>query len=236
MRFPSLTLERTLQIDDKTRLNASLSFTSGETITDIEIEPEVGEGYISVFNSDSDKWYLDWAYEVDGGKTASVRITTDIGTKTKSYDFDVLTIEDDSLFSDDNDLFPHEPDIVNFLPSGKNSWLFVHRKAQERILAYLDEQRIWHDDGTRYTKAEIATITDDEVRDQFRQWSVFQTLLIIFESLQVSVGDRFQEKKEEYMKLRDQSRNRASLRLDQDKDEVLDDYTISIRSTRLVRR
>jgi hypothetical protein len=38
MIFPSLTFENTLQVDDKTRINASRSFvTQGETITNVEI-------------------------------------------------------------------------------------------------------------------------------------------------------------------------------------------------------
>jgi len=237
MIFPSLSHEKVLQVNDKTRLDASRSFvTSGETVTDIEIRPDALEAFVSVFNSDSDKWFLDWAYEVDGTKTVTVRITTDLSSKERSYDLDVLLIDDDSLFSADSDLIPYETDVLNYLPKGKNSYLYAHRKAQEIIIAYLDEQRIWNNDGSRITKEEIAAITDNDIRTQFNQWSTFQTLLIIFESIQVSNGDIFQEKKQEYQNMRDSARKRSALRLDLDKNSVLDDVPYDIRTLKMVRR
>lgn len=230
MIFPSLTLESVLQVDDKTRLIASMSFvTNDETITDVEIQPEASESFISVFNSgDDDRWYLDWAYEIDGLKDVSVRVTTDLGTRTKTYSIDVLTEEVDALFSNDNDLFPYEPTLNNYLPVGKNTFIYAHRAAQNKILAYLDEQRIWKNDGERFTKFDI---TDKE---EFNRWSVFQTLLIIFEGSQVSTNDLYQEKKLEYEKEMLSARNRASLRLDFDGDGELE--IANIRTTRLIRR
>lgn len=237
MIFPSLTFENTLQVDDKTRINASRSFvTQGETITNVEIQPEALSGYISVFNSDNDKWYLDWAYETEGSKTISVRITSDMGTKTKTYITDILTEAEDALLSDDNDILPYEPTLLRFLPKGKNSFKYAHRASQDKILAYLDEQRIYKNDKSRYTKHDLATITDPEFKYQFKQWSSFQTLLIIFESIQVSVNDVFEEKRQQYDNDMRQHRNRASLRLDQNGDGVLDNVVYNIRTARLIRR
>lgn len=231
MIFPKLTLETVLQIEDMTRMDASLSrTTAGETITDVEIQPEATESFYSVFNSDPDKWYLDWAYETDGAKVISIRITTDLGTKTKTYDIDVLTKEDDALFSEDNDIFPYEPNLYKYLPRGKTSFTYAHRASQKKILAYLDEQRIWKADGTRYTKEDIVD------KEEFNRWSMFQTLLIIFESIQVSNNDIFQEKREEYENEMRQARNRASLRLDSDGDGVNEEIPYNIRTTRLYRR
>jgi hypothetical protein len=61
-------------------------------------------------------------------------------------------------------------------------------------------------------------------------------LLIIFESIQVSNGDIFQEKKLEYDNLMRQARNRAALRLDQDGDGIVDNNPYDMVTTRLVRR
>ncbi len=44
MIFPSLTIETLLQVEDKTRLDAQLSFISGDdtdSITDVLIQPEI---------------------------------------------------------------------------------------------------------------------------------------------------------------------------------------------------
>ena len=239
MIFPKLTLETVLQTEDKTRLNASMSFISNsvDTVTDVLIKPEASESFITVFNSDSDKWYLDWAYVTGGAKTVTVKVITDAPSEREvTYDTHVYTKSEDSLFSGDSDLIGYEPDILNYLPKGKNSYLYAHRKAQDIIIAYLDEQRIWNEDGSRITKEEIAAITDDEIRDQFKQWSTYETLLIIFNSIQVSNDDIFEEKKKYYATLRKGSRNRSALRLDRDKDTVLDTTAYDIRTIRMLRR
>ena len=240
MIFPSLTTETVMQIEDKFRLDASKSFISGEveSVTDILIQPELTESFISVFNSDSDKWYLDWAYQTDGMKTVSLRVETDLtpAGRTRAYSVNCLSVVDDSLFSSDSDLIPYEPDIMNYLPRGKNSYLYAHRKSQDIIIAYLDEQRIWKRDNSRITKEDIASISDNEVREQFKQWSTFQTLLIIFESIQVSNGDIFQEKKVEYSNMRDSARKRSALRLDLNGDSVIEETPYDIRTLKMVRR
>lgn len=238
--FPKLTFENVLQVEEKTRLNASLSFvTDDEEILDVLIEPESGNGFISVYNAgDNEKWFLDWAYSSEGMTDVSVRIDAASGDKTKSYlmGINVLSVDDDALLSTDNDIIPFEPDILNYLPKGKNSFIYAHRKAQERIVSYLDEQRIWRADGSRYTKQDLVNVIGDDFKEQFRQWSSFETLLIIFESLQVSVGDIFQEKKVEYVAARNGSRSRSALRLDQNGDNIEDTYAYDIRSTRMIRR
>lgn len=238
--FPALTFETVLQIEEKTRLDAGRSFvTNSENVTDILIQPTPLEAFISVYNGgDSDKWNLDWAYETDDIFDISVKIVADSGEKTKTYSsgINVLTVEIDALLSTDNDLMPFEPKIERYLPRGKNSFIYAHRKAQERILAYLDEQRMWKSDSSRYNKLDLYTVTDPEFKDQFRQWSTFETLLIIFESFQVSSGDIFNEKKSEYTELRNSARNRSALRLDQNGDGELDAVPYDIRTTRLYRR
>ena len=232
MIFPKLTLETVLQVDDKTRIDASDSFvTNGETVTDVEIEPEVGAGYISVFNLDQDKWYLDWAYETDGVKTVSVRVTSDApSVRTKSYTITVLTEAEDALFSVDTDLYPYEPNIKKYLPRGKNSFIYAHRAAQTKIIAFLDEQRVWKEDRSRYRKEDLVD------KEEFKFWSIFQTLLIIFESSQLGNADIFQEKRLDYENDMRAARNRGALRLDADGDGNVDDYPYDMKTTRLYRR
>lgn len=240
MIFPSMTFETVLQVEEKTRLDASRSFvTDDEVIIDVLIQPSSSDPFISVFNGgDSEKWSLDWAYDTDEFKDVAVQIIADSGSKTKTYmaGVNVLTEDIDALLSNDNDILPFEPKINRYLPSGKNSFIYAHRKAQERIIAYLDEQRMWKSDGSRYNKLDLSTVTDPEFKEQFKQWSSFETLLIIFESFQVSSGDVFQEKKNEYTALRNSARTRSALRLDQDGDGVLDEVPYDIRTTRLYRR
>lgn len=239
MIFPSLTLETVLQVDDKTRLNGQLSFVNqGEVISDILIQPEASEAFISVMNTDKRKWYLDWAYSTDGIKTVIIKIVTDVTPlgRTRSYNTNILTVDEDSLFSSDNDLVKFENDIFNYLPKGRNSFISAHRTAQDQIIAYLDEQRIWHADGSRITKQDIAAITDDEVREQFNQWSTYQTLMNILESNKVSNDDIFESKRSYYEDMRNSARKRSSLRLDLNKDGALDSVAYDVRTITMKRR
>lgn len=232
MIFPHLRYESLVQVSDKLRLDASKSFSNQGTITNIEIEPDTGVGFISIFNSNNEKWYIDWAYAVAGDKTVSLRVTTDAPlVVTETFDLSVISSEEDNLFSNDQDLFPYEPNLYRFLPLGKSSFKYAHRAAQEKILSYLDEQKIWKQDGTRFEKEDIVNTVE------FRRWSLFQTLLIIFESNQLSVDDLFQEKRKEYEKNLIEARNRASLRLDLDGDGEIDETEkVSLKFARLLRR
>ena len=237
MIFPKLAYEQLVQVEDKTRLDASRSFaTSSEVVEDVLIEPASGVGFISVFNADSKRWFLDWAYEDDGEKEITVRVVTDSDSKDRVFKINVISVENDALLSNDSDLFPYEPNIYRYLPSGKASFIYAHRAAQSKILAYLDEQRIWKNDNSRYTKEDLVTVEDAEFKNQFKMWSMFQTLLIIFESSQVSTGDVFQEKRQEYEREMRIHRNRSSLRLDSSGDGKLDVTPRNIRTTTLVRR
>ena len=104
----------------------------------------------------------------------------------------------------------------------------------------MDEQRIWHSDGSRYSKSDISSLgsQDSKILEQFKQWSTFETLGIIFESIQVGPEDIFQEKRSEYKMMRDSARKRGALKLDFNKDGVPDeDYEkLALTFTKLVRR
>jgi hypothetical protein len=237
MIFPKLNYERIVQVEDKLRLDASMSFTTkGEEITGVRIKPSELDGFIDVFAPHSENWFMDWAYSDAGEKLITVEVSTEDDTIEKDFIIEVVSTEDDALLSSDQDLYPYEPTINKYLPIGKSSFIYAHRAAQTKILAYLDEQRIWKHDNSRYTKDDLIAIEDPEFKNQFKMWSLFQTLLIIFESSQVSVNDVFQEKRTEYEKEMRIHRNRASLRLDSDGDGVLDIQPRNIRTTRLLRR
>ena len=156
MIFPTLEIEQTVQMDDRTRLDATTSYiTPGENaITLVEIEPEAGSGFIDVTSSR----YLDWQYSTDGSKSVTVRITTDGAPVTFSKTLPVLSVADDKLFSSDSELLPYEPNLLEWVREGRNSFLDVHRAAQDRILSWLDENRIWDEQGNRLTKEDITDL------------------------------------------------------------------------------
>lgn len=63
--FPYLNIEKRLQENDKTRLDASDSYKSKDNadITDVRIKPNQSLSYISVFATNSRDWYLDYEHE-----------------------------------------------------------------------------------------------------------------------------------------------------------------------------
>lgn len=212
--FPKLQLESTVQQNDKCRLDGTKSFIStGEAaVTLMEIEPEDSAGYVTV-TSDQ---FLDWSYATTGEKTVSLRVTTDGSPTTFTKTITVVTAATDNLFSGDAELVAHEPDILNYVPEGRNSYLNVHRLAQDRIMTILDEKRIWDDSGDRLTKS---AVTDtQEVND----WSKFLTLSYIFEGLSNDVDDIFFEKANRYRSMAKDAESRAAIKLDFDGDGTLE--------------
>jgi hypothetical protein len=216
-------------VNDKTRLNGLKSFiTPNEAaITLVEIEPEAAAGYLAVTSAK----YLDWQYATAGTKTATIRITTNAAPVSTTKTVTVVTAAADHLFSSDSDLVPHEVDILKYVAAGRNTFLDKHRKAQDRILAMLDEMRIFHDDGTKLEKADIIDI------DEVRQWSTFLTLQIILEGLSNAINDVFAEKAKKYSILAESAKNRSVLRLDNNADgEVTSGEYNDMRSFRILRR
>lgn len=227
MIFPKLSLENILQVDDKTRLDGTKSFITVDeaAITLVEIEPEAAAGFIDVTSNS----YLDWSYATDGTKTVSLRITTDAAPITVTKDIEVITEVDDRLFSSDEDLLPHEDDILRFVRPGRSSFLDKHRAAQELIVDWLDHNRIFADDGSKLTKTAIFNV------EEVRQWSKFLTLAIIFESLSNATDDIFFDKAMRYKELAKKASNRGALRLDKDGDGEKDSHK-DLRTFRLVKR
>ena len=230
--FPNLRSEGTVQVNDRTRLDATGSFgdKSEAAITLVEIEPEASAGYIDVTGTSSKDWYLDYEYATDGAKTVSVRVTTDGAPTTQSFTLTVKSVADDKLFSEDSDLLPHEPDIMKWVPKGRNSYLNIHRRAQERIMAFLDEKGYTDTDGNRLVLADIVDI------QEVTEWSKFLTLRLIFEGISNAVDDIFMDKAKKYKSMEVEARNRAILRVDVDGSGTIDDSErVRITSSRMYR-
>lgn len=225
--FPSLNLELLVQVNDKTRLDARRTYVSSDEapISLIEIESEAGAGFIDITSNQ----YYDYQYSSDGAKVVTLRVTTDGAPVTETATVSVVTEADDRLFSSDQDLVSHEPDILNWIRDGRNTFKDISRLSQSTILTYLDEHRVWKNDGTRLEKDDIFDIK--EVQD----WSKYQTLTFIFEGLSNDINDIFAEKSRRYREMLYKAQQRSVLRLDTDQDGNIDN-SIDLRSYNLVRR
>jgi hypothetical protein len=212
MIFPKIKVDSLVQVDDGVRISALQTiYREIEEILDIEIAPDAAGDFISVLSGgDFDLWYLDWVYDTPGTYNPTVRITTAAGPITVSKEIEVITAAVDQLFSSDDDIIQSEPDVYRYLPEGKTSYLFMHREAQKRILAFLDEKKIWKQDGTRYDKADLFD------KEEFVHWSRFLVLQMIYQAKVVDVGDIFFQKAEQYRTLVTIAQSRGAFRLSGD--------------------
>ena len=215
--FPVLETEDVIQIGDKIRLNGTKSFLSKDNVavTLVEIEPEAGNGYITVTGANYKDWYLDWSY---AGATRTVVVSLRItagATTTVTQSISVVTSTDDYLFSNDYDIRALEPDILKYVPEGRKSYLNVHREAQKKILDTLDEAGYTDTEGNKLTKAAVVDISE------VRAWSKYLALSFIFRGIYNAVDDVFAEKARHYESMASKAFDRAKIRLDLDGDGAI---------------
>jgi hypothetical protein len=217
--FGNLILEETVQVDDKTRLDATKSFVdkSEADITLVEIEPEAAAGFVDVTGSSYKNYYLDWQYAgTSRTVTVSVRITTDAAPITSTKTIEVLTATDDALFSGDQDIVSIESDILKYVRPGRNSFLDFHRKAQEQILDKLNDMGIYDTDGLRLTKAAVVDV------DEVNKWSYYLSLALIFDDLSNAIDDVFAQKRSFYESKALSALYKAEIKLDLNNDGTID--------------
>tara|TARA_R110000868_G_C10972548_1_gene770420 strand:- start:14896 stop:15594 length:699 start_codon:yes stop_codon:yes gene_type:complete len=232
MIFLNCANEDLVQVNDKTRIDVSRSFVSGDDVTDILIKPEASESYISIFNTDQKKWFLDWSYATDGEKSISVQATDGVNTITQTFTINIISVEEDNLYSNDSQVFKIESELKNYFPQGRNSYINMHREAQSRILSVLDRKRIWDNDGNPYDKNQL------NVTGELSLWSLYETILMIYTDLFISVGDKFAEKVNEYKSLRNIERDRGAIRVDKNNSGTIENEseTQDLKSFRLIKR
>jgi len=231
--FPKLKTEKTVQVDDKIRFDASKSFVSDEAsaITALRIKPDTAESFVDVFSSDADDWFLDWQYATDGTKTVSVEVSTDGAPVISTFTVEAVTVVDDALFSTDDDLLSMEEEILDLLPDRYSSWNHIHRRAQKRIINHFRMTGVKDTSGNYLTKA--AVVDNEEVRE----WSASLTMHLIYMDISNSSEDRFSEKSMFYESQAQSFSNRQSIALDLDGDgEQEAGENVRISSVRAVRR
>lgn len=125
----------------------------------------------------------------------------------------IYTKEGDALFSEDAELVALESDIMKWLPVGKSSFNYLHRKSQDLILDWLDKQGYRDDNGAKLTKWAVVDNSD------VKQWSIYQVLHLFFAGAQNASEDVFKEKSKYYEALEISARSRAIISLDLDGDK-----------------
>ena len=247
--FVDIKCDSIVQINEKIRFDFTKSFVPKPyvTATDIvfiQVLPTPGGTWIPIHDATGTEapklqvkdWYFDWVYTsardaVDGVQTFSVKFTSNQDDDVEnSIDVILTTPDDDNLFSNDNDLIKYEPDILRWLPDGRSTWNYLHRRAQDRILSYLFEHGYKNSDGSPFTKSQILEKYD------VKEWSTFLTLKLIFGSITNSKDDVFLDKMRFYENLEGRVAT-TNIRVDINSDGIQDaSEVLRIGEIRLVRR
>lgn len=151
-----------------------------------------------------------------GTRKVTVAVGNGTLTDTKYFYQKVYSENGDRLFCSDRDLTSHEPDILKWVPKGRSSFKDVIRRSQGLIIAWLDEKGYVNAYGDKYNKWDLVDL------DEVKQWSIFQTLKLIMQGLSNQTDDVFDKKAKEYSLFEEASRQRAILRIDVNKDGVID--------------
>lgn len=230
MIFVNLKHENVVQERDRLRLDARDCFSSPDPqeLQGIEVRAEAGGDFFDI-TSDG---FLDWSYTTSGEKVVTVRCSDGDTDFDRDFTLMVISEEDDMLYSDDQKLKVHEPDILKWIQEGRNSYKDVHRRIQTLILDDLDRAGYVDDFGNKITKEHLID------KEEVTEWATFWALKLIFEGLSNATDDIFHDKALRYKALRDRAKKRAVLRLDLNLDGKLDkgEHLPSFSSAGVVRR
>ena len=196
MIFCCFDTDKCTALGDKFRIDISQSYATPDegAFTLLEIEPEIGAGFIDI----TSEQYLDWQYSVSGTKTVSVRLTTELGT-VKTDTLEVEAKEDECFLADDDCLKALEPDIYKYLPCERCSFKYVHRKVADLIIDELTCRGVFKEEkGSFSVKNPLQGCTIEKIEcaqlqssDQIKRWATSWALEIIFCGMTNSKDDIF---------------------------------------------
>lgn len=231
----ALTYTVTVSAVDKMTIAATSSFSLFPTTgTNALVSPLPTLGFPVRFGRGDNKFAN--AATLTGFRIRSLprAITIELGdgatNTSETVYLNIYSVNGDMLFSNDSDLVLHRSDILEWVRDGRNSFKDYHRRAQDLIIANLDEEGFIDIDGDPF---DINNIIDEE---EFRQWATFLTLRLIFTDISRAPDDTFSEKAKEFSGLEMRHKNRAVSRIDIDGDGKVDfGEGIKIRTGRAIR-
>lgn len=214
------TFSVSVDVDDKlTITNSTTRFTLDPYFSEDSVLPYIGfktrpDGENDYENATSHEG------DIVDKLPRNVTLTVGDGSTTASITKVVYVVskDGDALFSSDQDLRKHEYDIMKWVSPGRATFLDVHRKAQDLIVSWLDEEGYVNIYNEKYTKFDIVD------HEEVRQWSTYLALHLIFKGIHNSEDDVFEDKAADYEAEMIRHRNRAILRLDTDKDGRADEH------------
>jgi len=92
----------------------------------------------------------------------------------------------------------------------------MHRKAQTKILDWLDRNRFYKQDLSKITKTDLID------KSEVREWSTYLTLELIYRNISNATDDVFSDKAKYYSSRANDAANRSVIAFDFNNDGVLD--------------
>jgi hypothetical protein len=225
MIFTNVKSEKVVQVGDRTRLDASQTFSpDDEAINLVEVSFDSGVTFLDITETKK----IDWVFQDAGEKIVHFRVNE---AETMLKNITVLSEADDRLFSSDEDINALESDLKYLYKDGRTSHLDMHREAQGKILEELYNRGITNKDSNRLTKADVIDTME------LRAWSKYLTLYLIFNDVRKGAEDAYTEKAKLYRGLADRaSQDKQFLKIDINGDGQADDVSLNFESISLVRR
>jgi len=214
---------------DKLAVDVSGSFLQpGLTFAVVSHEISFDSGVTWIDISATKK--ISWIFSTSGAKVISLRLNTTLpSTQTFTKNVTCLNLTTQGLFSNDSDLYGYETEIDQYLPKKWSSWNLVHLKAQDWIIDWLDEKRLFKENGSKYTPADILDV------EQVKQLSCAKVLELIYESNINTVDDVFTQKRDKYKQMVQEKASKSQIALDfngnslQEEDEKTDLFGITVK-------
>jgi hypothetical protein len=119
------------------------------------------------------------------------------------------------VFSDDSDLLESYPDIMGYLPEGKNSFIGYHQSARNYILTYLRNKGKTIKARDQYKMIDQFDLHDHE---EVRQASKYKALAMIFYNESDQIEDKWYQKARDFDRLYGESIDLNFLSIDENDD------------------
>lgn len=201
--------------------------SEGLELEKIDFKDDSTSSYITVWTKpehfqDQKEIIFPFAYEREGDYICSIKVVfiKNEVEETKIIDLPikVVTKENDEHFTSDNELFLHESNITMYLEEGRMSFTHLHREVKNEIMRTIKE------------KYQSATFDNLVNKDEFKAWSKYRVLELIYENEVRDNDDIHIQKRDSYSALAKSARNSASAVLDSDSDGM-GDKDVALRPT-----
>lgn len=196
---------------------------SHSTMNNLVIEYWDGSGWTTLEKEDNTfglkkSGFVKWERNIEDQTESMIFSSTQYWYRFSVVTNDILNLNVHGInmvFSDDNDLVESYPDIMEYLPEGKSSFIAYHQSARNFILTYLRNKGKTIKARNAYKMIDQFDLHDHE---EVRQASKYKALAMIFYNESDNVEDKWYQKAKDFDQLYGNSIDLNFLSIDEDDD------------------